>query len=237
MDKLKNDSNIPSGLEADYPSEHKCVPGSLADNVSPENSEFLSSIIHTIPVGLAYFEDLRMKWVNQKFLDMFLFAHTTDYAQLFSSDIFDSEDEYRRVIRLLLKTIRSGANHVTEARFRRQDGTVFIANLNISISEKQDPFKGIVFAISDVTQHVESAHDANEKESMLRHVLAASPIGIARVNARKFVWINDSFIKMFRADNSGYFVGKSTRIIYGSDEEFRKNRSIAVLELQKRNRK
>jgi PAS domain S-box-containing protein len=56
-------------------------------------------------------------------------------------------------------------------------------------------------------------------EHMFRNILAACPVGLCRVEDRKFKWVNDAMAHMFGYDKRE-FVGKSTRLIYASDEDY-----------------
>lgn len=84
------------------------------------------------------------------------------------------------------------------------------------------------------SKHVESESSSNSKfrdEQMLRNILAACPVGLCQVENRTICWVNEAMLKMF-----GYveadFVGKSTRMIYASDEEYERAGAVLYTSLQ-----
>ena len=65
----------------------------------------------------------------------------------------------------------------------------------------------------------ESLKKSNE---IVNSILSASPIGIGLVENRIIKRVNEAMKKMFRFKSEADYVGKSARIIYASDDDFRK---------------
>ncbi len=57
-----------------------------------------------------------------------------------------------------------------------------------------------------------------ESESQLKTIVSASPVGIAMAENRTIKWANESWSRMFQFESGG--VGRDTRILYSSDEEY-----------------
>ena len=56
---------------------------------------------------------------------------------------------------------------------------------------------------------------------MLHNILAASPVGICRLEERQISWVNEAMIKMFGYDSAEELFNKSTRDLYATKEEYR----------------
>lgn len=65
------------------------------------------------------------------------------------------------------------------------------------------------------------AEDAlSRSESMLRNILATSPIGIGLSENRIIKWANEAWMRMFGFDSEREFAGKRADILYSSNEEY-----------------
>jgi two-component system, cell cycle sensor histidine kinase and response regulator CckA len=69
-------------------------------------------------------------------------------------------------------------------------------------------------------------------ESMLRNILATSPVGIGLTENRIIKWSNESWMKMFGFEREEEFVGQTTEMLYASAEEFERVGTILYEGLQ-----
>ena len=83
------------------------------------------------------------------------------------------------------------------------DNTKCVIGTGIDISERQ---------------RIEKALE--DKEHLLKIILATSPVGIHLAENRTIKWANEAWIKMFGFKDELDFIEKSARIIYESEEEF-----------------
>jgi len=87
-----------------------------------------------------------------------------------------------------------------------------------------------ILTYEDITLQSLAEEALLEKEQMLTNILAASPVGICRIEERRFSWVNEAMVKMFGYDSAEEFMGKSTRDMYASDDEY--HRAGAILYAQ-----
>lgn len=107
---------------------------------------------------------------------------------------------------------------MVERQYIRRDGSVFDAE--VSLSPVALGGETLLLAIvRDVTERVRAREALRDKEQMLTNILAASPVGICRVETRRIVWVNDAMTKIF-GYSSKELIGKSTKVLYASDEEY-----------------
>lgn len=64
-------------------------------------------------------------------------------------------------------------------------------------------------------------NDVEASSIHLRSVLAASPVGIVFAQNRIIKWVNDVWVRMFGFDSESDYMGKSSRMLYPSDQQFK----------------
>lgn len=81
--------------------------------------------------------------------------------------------------------------------------------------------------LTSVSQHIalaierkESRDAISEQEKVLHRILESSPVGIALVRNRVFKWVNQKVVTMFGYDSKEDFKDKSTRMIYGCEDDY-----------------
>jgi two-component system sensor histidine kinase/response regulator len=80
----------------------------------------------------------------------------------------------------------------------------------------------------------EAAEEAlRESRETLKSILSASPLGIGRAQDRKIVWLNKAFIEMFGFEDELDYLGKSTKIIYASKQEYERVGKILYSKLKR----
>jgi diguanylate cyclase (GGDEF)-like protein/PAS domain S-box-containing protein len=116
---------------------------------------------------------------------------------------------------------RGGAvSYQIEKRYIHKDGSVIWSLLTVSAIH--DSESRPVYALGqflDITERRRAEAAWRESESTLHSLLKAAPMGIGLVRGRVFSWVNARMTEML-----GYteqeLVGKSSRIVYPTDEEF-----------------
>ncbi|MFH1112969.1 MAG: PAS domain S-box protein [Pseudomonadota bacterium] len=106
-----------------------------------------------------------------------------------------------------------------EAVGMRKDGSRFPMEVIVRSWE----FKGKTLraaAIRDITERKRAEEQSCEREEILRLILDASPVGIGYAEDRRLNWCNRMMAEMFGFESQEDFMGKSTRIMYPSDEEY-----------------
>lgn len=114
-----------------------------------------------------------------------------------------------------------GRKQMFEMQCIGSDGSVFDTEVSLSRFELHGETLHLAI-IRDVTERVKAKQAIREKEQMLTNILAASPVGISRAEGRQISWANEAMIKIFGYSSPEELIGKSTRELYASDEEYRR---------------
>ncbi len=72
----------------------------------------------------------------------------------------------------------------------------------------------------EIANRREAQSALSEREAMLRSILATSPVGICLTRDRIIKWTNPEWDRLFGFESEGEYVGKNTRMLYDSEEEF-----------------
>jgi len=80
----------------------------------------------------------------------------------------------------------------------------------------------VLAIVRNVTERQLTQAALKEHEQMLRNILAASPVGICRLEERRISWVNEAMIKMFGCESAEELFQKSTKELYASEEEYRR---------------
>jgi PAS domain S-box-containing protein len=75
---------------------------------------------------------------------------------------------------------------------------------------------------TELSERIKIEEALRESEQLLKNILSASPVGILRVESRICKWMNREMEKMFGFAGPEDYLNKSTRILYVSDQEYKR---------------
>lgn len=129
----------------------------------------------------------------------------------------DSQDNYYFHVRKVRET---ATKQITELALQKRPGSeVKVPAFVQLISLPDENGSGIKSAFIDITQRKLAAENLKENEARLNSIFRATPAGIGMVINRELTLVNDRLCDMLGYDNQE-LIGKSTRILFPSDEEF-----------------
>ncbi len=107
-----------------------------------------------------------------------------------------------------------------EFPFMTKQGEMRWLGQNTHLLTEGETVLGFQSIARDITELKKAQMALQENEAMLRVILSTSPVGIALTSDRIVKWANGTWMTMFGFDNEQEFIGKSTRILYPSEEEY-----------------
>src|SRR5262245_33329378 len=175
------------------------------------------AILGTASVGIVFLKDRRIVRCNRRYEEMYGYAPgeldgkptSLLYANL--EDLRNAAGAYEQ--------LRRGQTARRVEQRRRKDGSVFWTRADGRAVNPQDPLKGSVWTVEDVTEQRRAEDELQrvlaEQQALLDNVV----VGIAFTRERKVVRCNRRFEEMF-GFAAGEAIGASWRQMYFTEEEF-----------------
>ncbi|MCA1960813.1 MAG: PAS domain S-box protein [Desulfomonile sp.] len=143
-----------------------------------KSKDMLKSILSTSPVGLAISHERVMTWVNDAWVKLFGYQDLHDCVGLNTRVLYPSEEEYDRVGELLYPGLETGQVNETDATFVKKDGTIFYALVRMKAIDPTDPAKGVIAAISDMSDRKRAEEALRKSEERLELALLGADLGL-----------------------------------------------------------
>lgn len=182
---------------------------------SKPNSELFDAVLENLPNGVCVFDDglNLIKW-NDNFLDIMEIedgqistnSHFRDLLQL-NFDKYQSVGTSReRFIEVCLNDAMLGSTQHIDRKFRNDK--------IVEISFNPSPKGGFVSTYTDVTISRLSAKTMKENEDRYRRMVELSPDAIVAHQAGIILYVNNSAVKMFKADSQHDLIGTHIRSFF-----------------------
>lgn len=125
--------------------ERKLLQDSLQSSLMERET-----ILQTVMIGLVLTIDRRLVWCNQIFSEMIGLANEELVGRLASFSFLD-EDDFKSWGEYAYPKLNAGESVVLERQMRRADGAVFWARLSGRMIVHDDPNRGTIWAIIDIS--------------------------------------------------------------------------------------
>ncbi len=171
----------------------------------------------TASVGIVFLKDRRIVRCNRRYEEMYGYAPGELDGKPVALVYASSEDFNRAPA--AYEQLRRGTTARRVEQRRRKDGSVFWTRAEGRAVDPQDPLKGSVWTVEDVTEQRRAEDELQrvlaEQQALLDNVV----VGIAISRERKIMRCNRRFEEMF-GFASGEAIGASWRQVYFTDDEF-----------------
>jgi PAS domain S-box-containing protein len=182
------------------------------------SEEMLSNILSASPMGIAYFEEGKLRWSNQAMSTIFGYGGDEDYIGKKPKDFFYSEAEYASVRELFLKNQQEKKPVETEAKFRRGDGSGFYGQLRMSVLDSANPRKGTISTVTDISARKIAEESLQESRERYRTLVEDSFDGIFVQKGSRIVFANSRLYRMLGYED-GELKGEEHWSIYHPDSQ------------------
>ena len=143
-----------------------------------ESEQQLKCILSASPVGILHTRDRRIIWANRSWEKMFGFENEQEYIGQHTSIMHPFEREYERIRSTLHDNVKRGEVSETDALLKRKDGSVFDAHIRISLLDPEDPTRGTISAIADISERKATEIALKESAEKYRLVVEKTHDGI-----------------------------------------------------------
>jgi two-component system cell cycle sensor histidine kinase/response regulator CckA len=138
-----------------------------------ESEELLNNILTASSVGIAHAKDRNIMWGNEAMVRLFGFTEEEQYLGKDTQMLYASEEEYRRVGRIIYEQQRAGRVVELDAKFKRQDGSLFDGYVRVNTLDPLDPIRGVIVSIIDITERKRAEEALRESELRYRTTINA----------------------------------------------------------------
>ncbi len=122
-----------------------------AEQALRESEQRMKAILRTSPVGIGLVIDRKMDWANETMYRMVGYKEGALLGK--SARIFyKNDEEYERVGRALYSGVTASGTGQVETRWARQDRTVFDCMLRACPLNPEDPSKGQIVVVNDISE-------------------------------------------------------------------------------------
>lgn len=166
-----------------------------AEQTLRESERMMKSILAASPVAIGLTENRKVKWVNRSWEEIFGFENRK-YLDQEASIVYPSQDEYERVGKELYPSLGLGHVTRTDARFMRQDGSIFDGHIRMKALDPSDPAKGTIAAIMDVSDKKKAVEALRVSEEKYRQVVEKAQEGILVAQDGLLRFVNPKIVEL-----------------------------------------
>ncbi|MBS1210872.1 MAG: hypothetical protein H6R19_3270, partial [Proteobacteria bacterium] len=185
----------------------------LQDLVAERTVE-IRTMLDANPLAIVLSVEDHMQLVNPAFEALFGYSMNS-IDGLPESLIHASIASYNTVRSAIQSRISLGGTYRGEAELRRSDGSLFWAMLFARAMQPEDPERGVIFIIEDVSAQRAAALALRQSEQLKRSVIDMTADGFALIdNKRRFVDVNQSLCRQLGLNRS-VLIGQTPEAIWG----------------------
>jgi len=175
-------------------------------------------ILDNATVGIAFVRKSAVQRCNPRLEEMFGYE-AGELVGRGIAETYTSADEFKKAHAQRMRVLGTGESFSEERRAKRKDGSVFWCKVVGRAIDFARPAEGAIWIYDDVTAEHEGRAALERTLAEQELILANATVGIAFVRDRRFQRCNPRLEEMFGYD-PGEMAGKSTRIMFLSDEQF-----------------
>ncbi len=177
------------------------------------------AILGTAAVGIVFVRDRVIVRCNRRYEEMYGYG-AGEMDGMHVSRIYASPEDEAKTRFAYAHLARGQTSRRIELR-KRKDGSAFWTRIEGRAVDPQDPHKGSVWTVEDITEQRRAEDELQrvlaEQQALLNNVV----VGIQFTRERRTVRCNRRFEEMF-GYAPGAAVGASTREVYFTDEEYQR---------------
>lgn len=179
-----------------------------AERELKSQNDLLQSILSSTPLGICFVRSQIIEWVNPAVSEMLGYTLTEMNGQKLSKFTINKDDAERIHREVLICIDPAGWGHAN-AELVRSDGKMFSSHIQVRPLDPQEPRKGEVYVITNITERKQLEDAVKESEFRYRELQQTSQSLILKTDS----WGTITFINTFAQSFFGYsgeeIVGKN----------------------------
>lgn len=202
----------------------------LSDAIEAVNTQ-QALILENTRVGIAYVKNSMLVWVNQRLSELL----GLPIVELIGSDIksfFKNMDDYTDVLNGFDTNVENSVSFDKEVIMKRTDSDTFVCHIVGKAAFEDDPDKGSIWIIDDITERKRTENELNKSRNQLRKLLELSPfpVTLTKLEDRMFVYINKKGEELFKVDGDNFTGLKFTDFFVNIEDEGQLLNSVRLTE-------
>ena len=166
-----------------------------------QSESMLKTLLDTCPVGIAFVEEEKLRWLNVAWKKMFRLDGIDGHLGKSTRILYYSEEEYERVCTECSKTLVVQGVTEYDAELRRTDGSSFAANLRLKTLDATEASNGYVVVITDISERKRIETMLKDEKQKFHTVAEHAPMGMVMIGENgTFDYVNQKFLQMFGYD-------------------------------------
>ncbi|RLC06747.1 MAG: hypothetical protein DRH34_00075 [Deltaproteobacteria bacterium] len=137
-----------------------------SDEKLTRQRNILEKILESSPVAIGLVENRIFKWVNNEMLNMFGYEKKQDFENADVRMIYNSEADYEKVGKIIYRDLKKKRKSDIDFDLKRKDGTILKANIIITSSNFENPFKSTIVIFADISQRELAQKEKLEREKL-----------------------------------------------------------------------
>jgi PAS domain S-box-containing protein len=200
--------------------EQKTAVQSLAES----ERKWRNILIHTPQIGITLDRNAGIVFANEHFLNLTGWKE----AEVIDRDWFDMfiPEKIRSSVREVFEMVMtqkktSGFSNFENEILTKSGELMNVAWSNVLTKDVRGNVIDVTCLGVDLTERQRSEKALRKSEAHMKSIFSAAPAGIGVVRDRLLVQVNEKFCEMV-GYNENELIGRSSRLVYPSDEEFKK---------------
>jgi two-component system sensor histidine kinase/response regulator len=149
-----------------------------------------------------------------------------------SRRLYTDDKEFEKTGAKVIARLARGKTHRREQQVRRADGTLFWGRFGGRAIDPADPSRGSVWSVEDVTEERAAQQALEHALERQETIFETATSGVALITNRVLIKCNRRLEEIFGAA-PGTLDGKSSRVLFTSDEEYQKDAPAVYAELSR----
>lgn len=167
----------------------------LREMVDARTAE-ISAILHATPLGVVMTVNRKVRFINPQFESM-LGAEPGELIGKTLSSFLASDTEFVTTFPDFYEQLGNNQIIKGKIRLKRQDGSVFWAAFNSKALDANQPQKGVISIVEDITQTMAAEQDLKDREALKQNIIGRSPNGFILLDDQlQPVMVNPALARM-----------------------------------------
>lgn len=183
-----------------------------------KSEDSLSSLFRAVPTGIGVIQNRVLVTVNDQFCEIFGYPREELLGQG-TRRLYFSEEEFQACGKDIYDQLETRGISAVEAHMVRKDGQEIYVLIRSTLLPDVDGSVTVTSSVLDITERKRALEALQRKDEYLTSIFRAAPVGIAVLENRVMIEVNDRFCEMLGYDREE-LIGQTTRMIYPSQDEF-----------------